>query len=669
MILRTALLSAWFVSALSFGAVAQTVATQGSSVSLNIPIAVTAIPAPVGPGGGGGGASILPPGNNASTNWRMAGMQSVGGIPNRTTVCATLTSNGGADNSTAINNAISSCRAGEVVLLEAGTFNIAEGSTINVNNGITLRGEGPGTTIINVPNGAKLNSYVCSGSSCAYRPAILVGPPQFTTWWSTPTTLTADAAQGATSVTVASTAGFTVGQWVLIDEASGASWQTDPMGYGQIWAAPDWLSSSNTPATGRVAWQKHNPSQSWDDFSSTSYPYQSGTTGCYFSFCDRPTAELHLVTAISGDSISFDSPLTIAYRHSGGHNAQLYSVTDPFVTNAGVENLTVERSDGGGVEFQFCAYCWAKDVETTLWLNGGFVAYYSARIEINDIYTHECAWPVPGGGGYNIDLQNAVTEAYVVNSISVLCDKVITVRSGGAGSVVAYNYMDDQFIGGDGSWQEIGINGSHAVGSHEVLFEGNFGANIDSDDTHGNAIYHTFFRNYITGNRATFTDYTSGLGSTSDQVVNDVAQQSSNGPLRAAGVMGYTYWDAFIGDVLGISGDTTTANGWIYQSSFTQGPGIWLLGWNDQPPYNSDPNSTSWTYLDGNYDYLSNAVTWNPSDTEHTLPSSLYLSAAPAFFSAGSGYTWPPVNPLGSPQFYTLPAKARYNAGTPFIQP
>ena len=96
-------------------------AQQSSSVSLNIPIAVTAVSSGGSScrwsGGGsclrsGGSSSILPPANNASANWTMAGMQAVGGIPNRTTVCATLTSNGGADNSTAINNAIAACPAG-----------------------------------------------------------------------------------------------------------------------------------------------------------------------------------------------------------------------------------------------------------------------------------------------------------------------------------------------------------------------------------------------------------------------------------------------------------------------------------------------------------------------------------------------------------------------------
>jgi hypothetical protein len=45
------------------------------------------------------------------------------------------------------------------------------------------------------------------------------------------------------------------------------------------------------------------------------------------------------------------------------------------------------------------------------------------------------------------------------------------------------------------------------------------------------------------------------------------------------------------------------------------------------------------------------------------------LTQEPAFFNAGKGYTWPWVNPTGSPQLYTLPAKARYDAGTPFTQP
>ena len=69
--------------------------------------------------------------------------------------------------------------------------------------------------------------------------------------------LAADAAQGQTTIQLTSTSGFSVGQWVLIDEASGAGWVADPLNawtdYGSVWAASDWLSSSGSPATGRVS--------------------------------------------------------------------------------------------------------------------------------------------------------------------------------------------------------------------------------------------------------------------------------------------------------------------------------------------------------------------------------------------------------------------------------
>ena len=103
------------------------------------------------------------------------------------------------------------------------------------------------------------------------------------------TPLTADAAQGQTTIEVTSTSNFSVGQWVLIDEASGAGWVADPLnattGFGSVW----------------------------------------------FSYCDRPTAELHKIASIgagpcpgSGCTLTFDDPLTIAFRQSGNHNAQVY---------------------------------------------------------------------------------------------------------------------------------------------------------------------------------------------------------------------------------------------------------------------------------------------------------------------------------------------------------
>ena len=42
------------------------------------------------------------------------------------------------------------------------------------------------------------------------------------------------------------------------------------------------------------------------------------------------------------------------------------------------------------------------------------------------------------------------------------------------------------------------------VGGHHILFEGNQSFNYDSDNTHGNAIAMTIFRNHLVGDAATF---------------------------------------------------------------------------------------------------------------------------------------------------------------------
>jgi hypothetical protein len=331
------------------------------------------------------------------------------------------------------------------------------------------------------------------------------------------------------------------------------------------------------------------------------------------------------------------------------------------VWNAGIENLTTEYGDDGNVRFYGCAYCWAENLESRLWLGIGIQITGSLRVQLEGVYVHDGVWPVPGGGGYAISLDWWSSEALIENSISAVANKVIVARSSGTGSVVGYNYMDDGLISGQESWQEIGLNGSHMVGSHHMLFEGNYSFNMDSDKTHGNSIYHTFFRNYATGYRRKFTN---ALNNT---VVDDLNNRpGGNGPLRAAGAMAYSYWMSYIGNVLGTPGHT---NGWIYTSGSMGSPGIFMLGWDDAPPYPSDPNVALTAIRDGNYDYLTNSVSWADGNIGRTLPSSLYLANRPPFFDAAPGYTWPWVSPGGPQQLYTLPAKARYDAGTPFTQP
>jgi hypothetical protein len=494
-----------------------------------------------------------------ATTWN-PGMMGVGGIPVRSTVCSKVSPRGGElDDTAQVQAAINSCPAGQIVQLEAGTFTINGGNFLLINKGITLRGAGPGRTTLAKTNGAKPFQPAVSANP---SPLIIVGPSRYST---SPDTsgvvgsagLTADGAKGTYSVTVTSAAGFSPGQIVLLDEASGASWQTDPQGHGQIWASSDF----------RVVWQKHNPPVRYvDDFATDGFPTTPGTAGSWFSRQDRPTAEIKQIASVSGTTITFTTPIHISYRSS--HAAQLSRYGQRHVTNAGVEDLKLIGGDNGNLRFLWAALSWARNVESTEWHGEGFAIDNSFRIELREFYVHDAAWAEPGGGGYAISLSAGTAEVLIENGISVRANKLMVARSAGAGSVVGYNYMDMSYINTNGAWIETGLNASHMVGSHHVLFEGNYGQNADSDNTHGNSIYLTFFRNHLRGIRAAFDNQAGGR--------IDDSTQTRNRPKRCAGLMAYSDWMSFVGNVLGALGQM---EGWVYETTFTNGkPGIWMLG-------------------------------------------------------------------------------------------
>ena len=240
-------------------------------------------------------------------------------------------------------------------------------------------------------------------------------------------------------------------------------------------------------------------------------------------------------------------------------------------------------------------------------------------------FVNHCGDSVNNGAEYPIGIDDAATEIYVVDSITRGCGKGMVGKTA-AGSVVAYNYMDatmyDSESGIGDYWVDMGVNGSHYAGTHHMLFEGNWGDNLDNDDTHGNAVYHTYFRNWGTALRSAFTDPSTG------KTVNDAAKVAqacgttgssscwSNPPgvLHAAGPMMHDYWFAYVGNVLGTSGVTTSANGWTYNGTLSGNDHIWMVGWNADAahPAQTDPNLTAsigpFIFRHGNYDYVDGKV-------------------------------------------------------------
>ena len=550
----------------------------------------------------------------------------VRGIPARTEVCATVVAStygdGAQEASAGIQAAIDACPAGQVVQLTPGVFTL--NNHVRIGKAITLRGAGPRVTTLQKTN-----------QNAEQEQLVIIGPSR----WpnineTTAVNLTADAVQGSMSVTVQNGAGFAPGQFVKLDEDdyNTATWM----------ALPPLLSGASPQilATDRLVWPIRNPPQSGD--------LPSGGLS-WFSRRGRPLAEIKEVTAVSGNTITFSTPVHITYTTAKAAQLVRYTGTDSVHARlAGVEEMTLTGGSDGNVSFLNAAYSWARHIECTQYGNPCVDIRNGFRIELRDSDIHDTIYPYPGGGGYALSLSHGTSEVLIENNIIMGANKLMVARSAGAGSVVGYNYVDNGFIANYPGWVEVGINASHMLGSHHVLFEGNQAFNYDSDDTWGGALAMTVFRNHLTGRRRDYPD--------ADNV-------------RAAGLMFGSWWHTFAGNVLGEAG---RVDGWIYEDPgdgtyghpsnlWSNRPSIWKLGyapgaWTQRP----DPKVRSTVVREGNFDYVTNTVRWDNGPRE--LPNSLYLTEKPAFFG---DLPWPWVDPTGTTKVWTLPARARFESPLP----
>lgn len=598
------------------------------------------------------------------TTWS-PGVTYNGGIPARTTQCGSTLTPSGSDDTSAINTAITACTSGQHVKLGAGTFLInANGSYLTCKTGVTLRGSGAGTTILSrTANGQAVFDTNLNGTellNCSGNGTI-----------SSYTSLSANAAKGDTTITVSGGSAATLFtnyatiKYVLVDHVTAATNVSDP----QNFAHGDGVFSNNT---GNV-WRSPDSEVFWPDRdASGALPWYVGVYFRTNSATDgtdaRPQGEIKQIASMSNlgggsYSITFTSPLHHAFTTA--RLAQVAWFDTTWIENVGVEDLSLRGGGRGNVRISQCASCWLKGVESAEYLGGPSLYFYASfRPELRDSYVHDAWYPYSGGGGYATGFDYYSSEVLFENSIVTRTAKPMVFRSAGAGSVVAYNYVDAQFDGSStASWTEVGINGSHMIGDYMILFEGNWSQNYDNDKRWGASPYMMVFRNYLRG-RAELSWTWAG---------NTYTEASTNGPQRAAGSQAWAYWQTFLGNVLGKSGAHT---GWLYETAtgiFESG--IWSLGWDDVSPYGSgnDAQVTATALRDGNFDYLTNQVHWHgiggsgssngltpPADT--TFANSLYLSGKPSFFGS---CTWPWVDAVGGTKTDVLPAKARYDAGQP----
>jgi hypothetical protein len=540
----------------------------------------------------------------------------------------------------------------KIVFLKAGTYYVNPqnlpnkggrvGLYVTVDN-VTIRGEGADRTRL-----------VANGTIPEYGTVVLFGHRGgFSDADFRVTAVTSNAWMGTNTIPVTDASRFAVGDVITIDMLDGPATAT---GSVQLNATFLWFYDGE--------YFKRQPSFSWAG-PSTGAPAVnvsdlSSANSAAVNVVPRwrSLSQASEITAISGNTLVLKDPLTKDFMQSRSPQVWRMVAKDNRSVAlgnrwSGIENIAVAGGNnqwgfpGGTIAFSYMSYAWAKNVEAD-GSRGSDAAHpgkdgYNIglgrcyRCVVRDSYSHDSRDENPGGQAYGIAIGTGTSASLVENNISINNNKPIVSIASGGGNVIAYNYVDNAVIWNSPGWQENAIDDSHGAFTHHDLIEGNWTPNIGSATTHGNSGWHVHFRNYATGRNS------SG---------------NVTGNLRAVGVDAWTHDSAFVGNVL--------RGGNVYETnpSSRNGTPIFQLGNNFMFGGNWDNGyAKAHTWRDGNWDSVNGRTVW--ASGARTLPPSLYLSSKPAFFGSR---TWPWVDPV-SGTVGTLPAKARYDSGTPNVVP
>jgi len=538
----------------------------------------------------------------------------------------------------------------KIVLLKAGTYYVNPqtlpskgglvGLYVTVDN-VTIRGEGADRTRL-----------AANGTIPDYGTVVLFGHRNgFSDADFHVTAVTTNAWMGTNTVAVADASRFAVGDIITIDCVDGPAKQV-----GGVMMNGDYIWFYD------AQYFKRQPGFSWIGPSTGAGNINVGDVGSANSAANnvvpkwRSLMQTNEIVAISGNTLTLKDALNVDFF--SWRSPQVWRVVakdnkSNFLGNrwSGIENIAVAGGNnqwgfpGGTIAFSFMSYAWAKNVEADGsrsdaahpgkdGYNIGLGRCY--RCEVRDSYVHDSRDENPGGQAYGIVISTGTSASLVENNISINNNKPITLVSQGGGNVIAYNYVDNAVIWGSPGWQENAIDDSHGAFTHNDLIEGNWTPNLGSATTHGNSAWHVHYRNYATGR-------------------NSGGNVNSN--LRAVGVDAWTHDSAFVGNVL--------KGGNVYETnpSSQGGTPIFQLGNNFIGGGWDNGYAKAHIWRDGNWDSVNGRTVW--ASGAKTLPPSLYLSSKPAFFGSR---TWPWVDPL-SGTVGTLPAKARYDSGTPNVVP
>lgn len=549
------------------------------------------------------GAQILPA--ERSADWTLAGVP--GGIPNRTTICASIAA--GASTST-IQSALNNCPANQVVKLAAGTYNISGGLTIPSN--VVLRGAGPQQTILNASGSS--NGFIRFGNGA-------------TPYAGASTSITGGTAAKSTSITVASTSGISVGSHLMITQLNDSSYVS--------------ITTTNGTCT-------------WCDGG-------IGWNGA------RVQGQIVEVTSVTGNTVSFSPALFVAYtrtplatpiamgaRNAGVEDLQVYMNNTGFTANFRMEGV---------------ANSWIKNVQSNFTDGDHVQMHWSYRNEIRDSWFHDGFTHSPGQTESSVFIANKSTGVLVENNVLRRLHAGVMLNWGVAGSVIAYNYFDGNFdtAGYNTLFPSISLHGAHPMFN---LIEGNIGAKLDADFYWGSSSHNAVVRNWFKGASQIWgplsgrgTEQTSSAYWASQALAAVDLSQTARYFSLVGNVIGSDWQKSTIRKWTPM---TVAPQSRSYYTS--NNPYGYSFGYANLSDGGDNSGNTSLPYttalLHGEYDFVTGQFRWDSSISSKSVPASYYRAARPAWFGS---MAWPAFGPdLANPATAlvgNIPAKACFDEG------
>jgi len=514
-------------------------------------------------------------------NWSNSG---VGGIPARTTNCASLTSSATLSQ---INSALSSCPSGETVYLAAGTYSI--NGSINVPSNVTLRGAGANQTILNA-TGTGGGDVVSMGT----------GGPSYN-----PVSITGGATNGSTSLTLSSAAGITTSSYLVITETNNPAFVNSTGSEGACtWCDGSWTSNGSL-ARGQIV-----------QVTAVSGSTVTISPGLYGAYTQNPVAV----------------PFNMAVQYAGVEDLQVYSNNTGYDASFGMSE---------------CAYCWIKGVESNYTDGDQAEVYWGYRDEIRDSYFSNAYLHTPGTHDSCIQIALKTSATLVENNIVERGHESVILEWGAAGNVISYNYTEGEFDNSSTSVVIGGID-FHGAHPQYNLLEGNMVTEIYGDSVWGTSSQMTAYRNWVVGTNMICTPYsgrgTIACGTQGFQAARAMDMSYLTTLNNYVGnVVGskqmqslIAYGDDTMGQVASVEYPATRsydadAYGWSfgYGEASDDGSGTGCDG-TTGPCHLAGTSATD--FITGNYNNIGAAVSWAAATL--TLPASFYLTSKPSWWGS-----------------------------------